>query len=612
LSADAPAPVAPSSAEDRFVPGATVDFSLNRVYYHSSSSRPPLRVALWIDSTSLAAYQRAILQDLRECDYVELVAVIGNALHAAALRSSSGVRRSWRRLVDSRCRQGACYSLYLATLDRRERVDPDPTVPIDCSDILAGIPLKPLTPLTGESRARFPQEAMEYLRSLDLEVIVRFGRGNLTGEILKVARYGVWSYYHSDSRSYRGGPAHLWELIEGNPVSGVELRVLDEQPDAGLVLDRALFQTSPTLSVRANRFAPYWGSTHFVIRALHTVHERGCDASRAAAAPRWPYQGRRANYRRPTAFDLARWLVPALTRRMLRRAVGPQMTTRWRVAWRRSAKPLFPSVSLGDLRQFRWAANPPGHFLADPFVAADRSTTWLFVEDFDIAADKGVIAAAEINADGELGPLRTVLERPYHLSYPHVFAHDGEMFMIPESLQSGAIELYRARRFPDDWVLEGRLVELRCVDATPFERDGRFWMFAAPMPVLGHAPSTLLFSAPALTGPWTLHPASPVASDARVARNAGAVFSYGRRWFRPAQDCAPTYGRALVLHEIEALDAEHYAERAVARLEPTWMRDLVGVHTYNRSGEWETIDGNFQVRRSEVESSYRVSPYGSA
>jgi hypothetical protein len=321
----------------------------------------------------------------------------------------------------------------------------------------------------------------------------------------------------------------------------------------------------------------------------------------AGAAAAEPYLGRRASYREPTAVDLARWVLPKRARNLVRRLSGRALTTRWRVAWRRSASPLLPQPSAAALADFRWIANPTGRYLADPFMAATPSGAWLFVEDFDIATDKGVIAAAEIDNSGRVGTFRTVLERPYHLSYPHVFAHAGEMFMVPESLQSGAIELYRARRFPEDWVLEARLMKLRAVDATLFERDGRSWMFASPMPVLGHVSSTLLFSAPAITGPWTLHPASPVTSDVRSARSAGAVFPHAGRWYRPAQDCAPIYGRALVLHEIEALDLERYAERPVATLEPAWLPGLVGVHTYNRAGDWEVIDGNFEVALNEVD-----------
>ena len=43
-----------------------------------------------------------------------------------------------------------------------------------------------------------------------------------------------------------------------------------------------------------------------------------------------------------------------------------------------------------------------------------------------------------------VGPPATALETPYHLSYPFVFRHEDDIFMIPESSANRTVELYRA------------------------------------------------------------------------------------------------------------------------------------------------------------------------
>jgi hypothetical protein len=46
--------------------------------------------------------------------------------------------------------------------------------------------------------------------------------------------------------------------------------------------------------------------------------------------------------------------------------------------------------------------------------------------------------------------------------------------MIPESEQNRTVDLYGARRFPDEWHLEETLFSgLRAVDSTVHEADGR-------------------------------------------------------------------------------------------------------------------------------------------
>ena len=91
---------------------------------------------------------------------------------------------------------------------------------------------------------------------------------------------------------------------------------------------------------------------------------------------------------------------------------------------------------------------------------------------------------------------------------------------------------------PDKWVLESRLLDRRCVDAMPFERNGRPYMFLSPVPALRHAPIAMLYSADTLTSQWQRHAIRPQASDVRSARTGGWVLERDGRWHRPATDCA--------------------------------------------------------------------------
>ena len=159
---------------------------------------------------------------------------------------------------------------------------------------------------------RCPPEAIGQIRAKDLDVFLRFGFNILSGDILTVARYGVWSYHHGDNDFHRGGPPHFWELTEKSPLSGVILQVLTEELDGGLVLCKSLFNTEQTTSVSVNRYTPYWGSTDLVIRKLNELHQHGWDYVKQKAVPAEPYKGKKKIYRTPTNVEMARWLAPAL------------------------------------------------------------------------------------------------------------------------------------------------------------------------------------------------------------------------------------------------------------------------------------------------------------
>jgi hypothetical protein len=164
--------------------------------------------------------------------------------------------------------------------------------------------------------------------------------------------------------------------------------------------------------------------------------------------------------------------------------------------------------------------------------------------------------------------------------------------MIPETSANRSVELYRARRFPDQWALEATLLQgLSAADATLIERDGRLWLFAALAEDGGSSWDTLgLFHAERLAGPWTAHAGNPVLVDARSARPGGMMVEQAGRLIRPAQDCTSGYGSALALCSIDRLDPENYAQTVLARLAPRPGWGFHGLHTLNAAGGIEVID----------------------
>ena len=293
----------------------------------------------------------------------------------------------------------------------------------------------------------------------------------------------------------------------------------------------------------------------------------------------------------PVAAAPAAFAARQLTDKVARRLAGlVRRQGHWRVGWRRCADDGVTKTLAWPGDGYQTLADDGRRYYADPFLFEHQGQLHLFVEEFPYATGKGVISSAIIGADGRIGVPQIVLERPWHLSYPQVFAQGEAIYMIPETGANRSIELYRAITFPHRWIREAVLVEnVVAGDATYLQHGGRHWLFASITEEGGSTWDQLgLFHAPSLRGPWQPHAANPVLTDAGCARPAGQMRLIDGKIRRVAQDCLGGYGRGLSLATIDRLDTQGYAQTVQARLAPAW--GMQAVHSLNLAGGAEVVD----------------------
>lgn len=237
---------------------------------------------------------------------------------------------------------------------------------------------------------------------------------------------------------------------------------------------------------------------------------------------------------------------------------------------------------------------PPGTFLADPFALRFDGRLHLFAEAYDYRTRRGVIQRMEVDADLGIGPPTTALSEPWHLSYPQVFAADGEIWMLPEAHRSGGLTLYRATPFPEAWEPAARLrLDTPAIDATPFRHGGLWWLAYSPDgPQRWKQGRLHLASAERLTGPWRPHPRNPVRVDLASSRPGGTPFTLDGRLRLPVQDCTRTYGGAIRLLEILELTPDRFEAQAGPPLQPPPSAGPYrnGLHTLSACGDVTLFD----------------------
>jgi hypothetical protein len=162
---------------------------------------------------------------------------------------------------------------------------------------------------------------------------------------------------------------------------------------------------------------------------------------------------------------------------------------------------------------------------------------------------------------------------------------------LPEATNRGATTLYRLVPDKDPTPVCAVAPGRRLADPTFFVCADRYWIACTDLDI-GQHDNLCLLHADKPTGPWQPHRCTPVKFDVCGARPAGPLFRIGSQLFRPGQDCARTYGAALVVHRIDALSPELYRETVVARLRPDPEGPFPhGLHTLAADQERVWVDG---------------------
>lgn len=222
------------------------------------------------------------------------------------------------------------------------------------------------------------------------------------------------------------------------------------------------------------------------------------------------------------------------------------------------------------------------YWYADPFCFEKGGETYVFFEIMDNSG-RGKIGCATF-ADGKFSKIQTVLEEPFHLSYPNVFGVNGEVYMIPETNEASQIRMYRAMQFPYVWQLERVLVEhVRVVDTSIYSLNTdviELYCCDVDNEKRQHWYRVNMCD----------YSVGDVSLDGRECRRPGGntLVINGER-LRPLQCCDNCYGEKVLFYGMK--DDKEQLRNVLTPY------DLFGdrtkyerLHTFNRSAHYEVID----------------------
>lgn len=219
---------------------------------------------------------------------------------------------------------------------------------------------------------------------------------------------------------------------------------------------------------------------------------------------------------------------------------------------------------------------------ADPFLFENKLDGYLYLfNEKELHKAPAPIIAQRTKDFKHWEQLGIILQEPFHLSFPFVFEHEGEIFMIPETRSQEAVILYKAEHFPYDWKQYKTLIQGGpYVDSSVIFHNGFWFLFTTAW---DERKSELrIFYSDKLDGNYIEHPHSPVSEDLSCCRCGGSVFKYQGKLFRPAQNCKNYYGENVAIYEVTNISPTQYNEVFVKNLidkSNSWSK--YGGHQFN-------------------------------
>lgn len=265
-------------------------------------------------------------------------------------------------------------------------------------------------------------------------------------------------------------------------------------------------------------------------------------------------------------------------------------------------------MTIGDRKQICPVLTPddiddiPAALIADPFMMQRDNRWYMFFEVLNAETLKGEISLATSDDAINWKYEKVIIAEDFHLSYPHIVQHNGEVYLIPESYKDNSLLLYRAVEFPYRWEVEQTLLEGHFVDTSFFQHDGLWWFFSQTKATWEGESS--LYYAPDLKGPWQPHAQTPLFSkQTDIARPGGRVVVEDGKIIRLAQDCSKDYGGGVRAFEVTKLSTTEYEERPLGwTLRKSGMgwnaRGMhhVDAHRLEDGSYLACVDGNGQWR----------------
>ena len=522
-----------------------------------------IKIGLMINSDEVPLWINLMIEEILKLNFVKISVIIKD-------NSKKNIENKLNRKI----KEKILYNWYLSYEKKRFR-------PLKNLNInqkfkkLENINQMEVFPILKNSTCYLSDEEIEKIEKYDLDLIIRLGSNKISGKILSITKFGIWSYYSKNNNLNKIKFSSFWEILKNKSITNVNL-YLDSDSN-NQIISKSIIATDP-LYITRNDINKKWKNIELTLNELHRIHQ----LNKIQIIEEEEEENLIPNNFQIIQFIINHWKNYFQIKRKFRNKIE-----QWGILFDFNKK-TFDSVEKSNK-----IYAPKDRYYADPFIIKKNEDCFVFIEEVIYQQQKGHISYFKIDKNGNYNLPEKILENKYHMSYPFVFEFEDNYYMIPETSENKSIDLYKCKKFPDQWEFEKTIIKnINAVDSTLLRKDNKWWLFTS-IQFMESSPNdslSIFYSDDLFSDKWTPLPKNPVVSNVRKSRSAGKIFELNREHYRPAQDCAGGYGKGIIFNKIITLNESEYYEEEVKSIYSEFDSTIEGIHTFAQCEKLRIFD----------------------
>ena len=391
---------------------------------------------------------------------------------------------------------------------------------------------------------------------------------------LNISRLGILSFHHGDSSWNRGGPPGFWETYLNKPQTGFVIQKLDEKLDNGKILFKGEFATKRSYIL--NKYNLLKQSNPFLIEVMQKVLinqnipeiKTNTDSLDIFKIP---------SIKITIKYILIK--LSLLSKLIFKRFILLKRQ-RWNVAYSRKN---FQDLNFNNSINI---SNLKNRYFADPFVVYRENKHFIFVEDYSYKNKKGTISVIQIDENDNQKLYENIIDERFHLSFPYVFEHKNNYYMIPETSENNCIKLYKCKNFPNEWEFCHNLIsDIQCVDTIMININEKYFLITSQGTKDEFSSRlNIFYSEDPLSTNWVPHKLNPIYFNINEGRNGGLIRNKNNI-YRVSQKFGINYlgdnqyGNEISIRSVENITSEDFKEIIIKNIKPNFKKNLLGIHS---------------------------------